>query len=64
VTAGDQEKNWGTRILGLGSLRIMLRLPNVAVEKEDAMRGFRGFNLGVALTLALKSLQKQRDFVA
>jgi hypothetical protein len=42
----------------------MPRLPNVAVEKEDAMRGFRGFNLGAALTLALKSLQKQSDFAA
>jgi hypothetical protein len=27
----------------------MLKLPNVAVEREDTMRGFRGFNLGVAL---------------
>jgi hypothetical protein len=61
ATAGDQEKKWGTRILGLRSLRILLRLPNVAVEKENAKRGFRGFNLGVALTLALKSLQIQRD---
>jgi hypothetical protein len=42
----------------------MPRLPNAAVEKEDAMRGFRGFNLGVALTLALKSMQKQRDSAA
>ena len=47
-----------------GSLRIMLKLPNVAVEREDTMRGFRGFNLGVALTLVLKSLQIQRDSAA
>jgi hypothetical protein len=42
----------------------MLRLPNVAVERQDAMRGFRDFNLGIALTLALKSLQIQRDSAA
>jgi len=34
------------------------------LKMENAMRGFRGFNLGVALTLALKSLQIQRDSAA
>jgi hypothetical protein len=43
---------------------MMLRLSNVAAEGRDAMRGFRGFNLGAALTLALKSVAKQSDFAA
>jgi hypothetical protein len=38
----------------------MLRLPKVAVARQDAMRGFRGFSLGAVLT----SLQKQSDFAA
>jgi para-nitrobenzyl esterase len=41
-------ENWA-----IGQPGIILRRLNVEVEQEDAMRGIGGFNLGVALALAL-----------